>query len=164
MAGLNPGEIYSYDLLITPDGGSPAAPRRPRAARRSPRAAGAWLALGYQQDWLPSFATVPNDVADLRFVQGSCRGSTEPGRDAFPPVDDLIRSALTDPTQRPHLMFLTGDQIYADEIGRRAARPAADPSAAISWPVRSTITVDFPKIKAWSRRGRRARGDGRSIR
>lgn len=31
------------------------------------------------------------------------------------PIDDLLRTLITDPLARPHQMYLTGDQIYADE-------------------------------------------------
>jgi hypothetical protein len=68
------------------------------------------------------------------------------GRDAFPPIDDLIGSVLTDPTQRPHLMFLTGDQIYADE----SAAEQLDLLQSVSrWLLggQETITVDFPKTE-----------------
>jgi len=73
--GLNPGELYSYDLLITPADSAPA--RLGDLGLLSDHAdAPKWLALGYQDGWLPSFATVPDDVADLKLIQGSCRGST----------------------------------------------------------------------------------------
>ncbi len=141
--GLDPGELYSYDLLITPANGSPA--RLGDLGLLSDHAdPPAWLALGYQDGWLPSFATVPADLADLRIVQGSCRGSTETGRDAFPPVDDLIRSTLTDGATRPHLLFLTGDQIYADE----SAAEQLDLLQSVSRYLlggQEHITVDFPK-------------------
>jgi hypothetical protein len=141
--GLNAGEIYSYDLVITPIGDS-AARLGDLGLLADHADPPVWLALGYQPGWLPSFATVPNDVADLRLIQGSCRGSTELGRDAFPPVDDLLGSVLTDPAQRPHLMFLTGDQIYADE----SAAEQLDLLQTVSRYLlggQETITVDFPK-------------------
>lgn len=116
QAGLGPGQIYSYDLVIRADSGE--TKRLKDLGLLSDRAtAPKWLALGYQTDWLPSFATAPPNVTDLKIVQGSCRGSTELGRDAMPPIDDLIKSKVTDPKQRPHMLFLTGDQIYADESG-----------------------------------------------
>jgi hypothetical protein len=48
-------------------------------------------------------------------IQGSCRGTNGHGRDAMAPIDDLLRTLITDPLKRPHQMHLTGDQIYADE-------------------------------------------------
>jgi hypothetical protein len=141
-AGLDPGEMYSYDLVVRLTGDSDT--RLGDLGLLSDHAtAPVWLALGYHDGWLPSFATVPNDIADLRIIQGSCRGSTETGRDAFPPIDDLIGGVLTDPTQRPHLMFLTGDQIYADE----SAAEQLDLLQSVSRHLlggQETITVDFP--------------------
>ncbi len=147
--GLNPGELYSYDLLITPADSGPA--RLGDLGLLSDHAdAPKWLALGYQDGWLPSFATVPDDVADLKLIQGSCRGSTELGRDAFPPVDDLIRSTLTDATKRPHLMFLTGDQIYADESAAEQLEMIQIVSRYLLGG-QETITVDFPAVKTKAR-------------
>ncbi|MBC7924821.1 MAG: hypothetical protein H7039_04120 [Bryobacteraceae bacterium] len=114
LAPLEPGQIYSYDIVIKADSGETA--RLKDLGFLSDRStAPRWLALGYQQDWLPSFALVPPNLADLKIVQGSCRAANGLGRDAMPPIDSLIRSTLADPKKRPHMLFLTGDQIYADE-------------------------------------------------
>ena len=103
-----------------------------------------WLALGYQKDWLPSFAMVPAAVADLKVVQGSCRGSGGLGRDAFPPLDDLLRGVLTDEKKRPHMLFLTGDQIYADESPAQQLELLQDVSRNLLG-TQETIPVDFKK-------------------
>jgi len=114
VAGLDFGEMHSYDVRITTDDGDSAGLAE-LGLLQDHADDPAWLALGYQQGWLPSFATVPAKVADLKIAQGSCRAGDGSGRDAMPPLDDLIRSVLTDPKQRPHMLYLTGDQIYADE-------------------------------------------------
>jgi len=91
----------------------------------------AHLALGYEPGELPGFALCPAQLTDLRILHGSCRrpgfvyrkGQGEQTYDGLAWVDDLIKdwrrgAAATpfDPNARPHQLFLTGDQIYADDV------------------------------------------------
>ena len=119
MAGLQWGGLYSYDVKITPDGGAEIGLKDLGLLTDNPVVVGTvshpHLALGYQANWLPSFALPPANLRDLKMIQGSCRGTNGHGRDAMAPIDDLLRTLITDPKARPHQMHLTGDQIYADE-------------------------------------------------
>ena len=93
---FKPNVIYSYDLTIveganthtlaslgllknipTANGG-PAGSERPH------------LALGYIEDFLPSFALPPDKLEDLRIVYGSCRRPANEHPDAMAMIDDLI--------------------------------------------------------------------------
>ena len=87
------------------------------------------LALGYAPNELPSFALPPPSLTDLRILHGSCRrpGFTyaneadgKTSYDALSFVDDLILKWRAEPgfdaNRRPHQLFLTGDQIYADDV------------------------------------------------
>ncbi|RGA49816.1 hypothetical protein DPZ14_26125, partial [Klebsiella pneumoniae] len=66
---------------------------------------------------LPSFAIVPRRLNDLRLIHGSCRKTHGESLDALVAVDKMIREALEqDPKKRPHQLFLTGDQIYVDDV------------------------------------------------
>ncbi|MEB3218325.1 MAG: hypothetical protein VKN72_19120 [Nostocales cyanobacterium 94392] len=66
---------------------------------------------------LPSFALPPNDLKDLRIIHGSCRKPHGESLDALVAVDKMIKEALEkDSQKRPHQLFLTGDQIYADDV------------------------------------------------
>jgi len=65
---------------------------------------------------LPSFCLAPNDLNLLRIVHGSCRKVHAEGLDALPAVDDMILADRFSPDKRPHYLFLTGDQFYADDI------------------------------------------------
>jgi hypothetical protein len=72
------------------------------------------------KDPLPSFVVAPLDLNDLRIFHGSCRNVTGSGFDATPNLDHVIGKAWDDTAKnwnatRPHQLFLTGDQIYADE-------------------------------------------------
>ena len=74
------------------------------------------LALGYELDRLPTFATPAPVLADLVLVQGSCRRTNATGPDAMAYLDDLIEEHRLDIRRRPQQLFLTGDQIYADDL------------------------------------------------
>lgn len=70
--------------------------------------------LGYG-DKLPGFA-LPPALKDLKLLHGSCRKIHAPGTDALAIADDLIKNQYTAALGRPHQLFLTGDQIYADDV------------------------------------------------
>ena len=87
-------------------------------------------ALGYDEGELPGFALPPDQLTDLRLLHGSCRrpghvyfeGKGTTTFDGLAWVDDLIsrwRGSDTGDLNaniRPHQLFLTGDQIYADDV------------------------------------------------
>lgn len=64
---------------------------------------------------LPGFRLPPKDVSKLHFIQGSCRNLTGHGLDAMQAIDNILEETWETP-QRPQQLFLTGDQIYADEV------------------------------------------------
>ena len=76
--------------------------------------------LGFAAGRLPSFLSPPADVANLRLFHGSCFKLHGDGPSIMSNLDDLLSDALpadaTPTKQRPHLLLLTGDQVYADEI------------------------------------------------
>ena len=69
-----------------------------------------------EQLQLPTFSLPPEDLDSLRILHGSCRKLHNEGRDAMPGIDDILDFDWHDPNKRPHMLFLTGDQIYADDI------------------------------------------------
>ena len=50
-------------------------------------------------------------------LHGSCRKPHYPSQDALLRVDEELASTLTSVDQRPALLMMTGDQIYADDVG-----------------------------------------------
>jgi hypothetical protein len=118
---LEAGEIYSYDVRVTPDdeptetGLKELGLLDDRELRPAPDGpAHRHLALGYKKDVLPSFVVPPAQPFDLKIVHGSCRFMNGEGRDAMPVLDEILRAAQADRLARPHLCFLTGDQVYVD--------------------------------------------------
>jgi hypothetical protein len=98
------GSIYYYDVAWGPEN---------LAAQRAD------LVYG-DKDPLPSFMVPPLKLNELRLLHGSCRNVTGSGFDAFPNLNHLLQTSWDDTAKnwnnlRPHQLFLTGDQIYADE-------------------------------------------------
>lgn len=71
----------------------------------------------YPNYHLPSFPLVPFSLKELRLIHGSCRKPHGESIDALASLDKMIGEALAkNPKKRPHQLFLTGDQIYADDV------------------------------------------------
>ena len=122
QAQLEWGAIYSYDLRITADDGGGEVGfaeldmLRDRSITNHVGVEQPFLALGYQAGWLPSFAMPASDAFTLRFAHGSCRWASGEGKDALPILDEILSTTIGDAAQRPQMLWLTGDQIYADEV------------------------------------------------
>ena len=56
------------------------------------------------------------DLDKLKIVHGSCHRIHRPVPSALAWIDETIMNSLTDTSERPHQLFLTGDQIYADDV------------------------------------------------
>ncbi len=128
IAGVPPDTVCSYDITLEV--------LKPSALAHS--FSGAWNlgglklldfgdpeddyqgGLGFAEGRLPSFLTPPGDVAELRLMHGSCFSLKGDGQSMMPAIDDILSDALpadaTAQKQRPHLLMLTGDQIYADDL------------------------------------------------
>jgi len=72
--------------------------------------------LVYEGHPLPSFVMPPEDINQLRIVHGSCRKMHGDGREMLSTIDTMLANAAHDPSQRPQQWYLTGDQIYADDV------------------------------------------------
>jgi hypothetical protein len=121
-ADLQPDTLYCYDAKI----GDPGADATEAPGATTLLSDGAVRELGTGARSLltyaggpplPSFVFPPDDVANLRFLHGSCRKPHGEGKDALATGDDLVAASFaTGGPQRPHQLFLTGDQIYADDV------------------------------------------------
>ncbi|MFB2934775.1 PhoD-like phosphatase [Aerosakkonemataceae cyanobacterium BLCC-F154] len=104
---LQPGEIYAYDLEF----GNTNLVEALNFESGFPE-----VTISYFSHQLPTFAMPPNDLNDLQIVHGSCRKPHGGGRDALTILDDLISHSANQPLNRPQQLFLTGDQIYGDDV------------------------------------------------
>lgn len=122
---LTPGELFSYDVAITPTGGTvtgladqglledeAAGDRLDDVDEAAPL----HLALGYAEGQLPTFTTPPATLDGLHIAHASCRKLHGPQDDAMSWLDEHVEAHLSDASARPHQLVLTGDQIYADDV------------------------------------------------
>jgi hypothetical protein len=75
--------------------------------------------LGYVNNQLPGFVLAPPTLAGLRVAHCSCNKLHGEGQGVLAHLDDLVYDAGRGPDPfdgRPHLLLLTGDQIYADDV------------------------------------------------
>jgi hypothetical protein len=114
---LTPGQVYVYDLKFqrstvgNPSESEPWSLPQALNSMALPR-----MSVSYFDHQLPSFCLPPDDLNYLRIVHGSCRKAHGGARDALPILDDLLEQHCTIAQTRPHQLFLTGDQIYGDEV------------------------------------------------
>jgi hypothetical protein len=112
--------IYGYDLGLRPVGSqdTPTGLKALGLLNEGEVEGRKRLPLGYTVGRLPAFMLPPSDIGRLKLLTGSCRKPHNSDPDAMPALDDLLSKgeAYLDPAKRPHQMFLTGDQIYADEV------------------------------------------------
>jgi hypothetical protein len=109
------GQLYAYNLSFTGAGSQDLSTERcleDDGTVIEPTR----LALGYIAGQLPIFVLPPATLENLRIAHGSCRKAHGHGADGLAALDKVIERARTEPRERPHQLFLTGDQVYADDI------------------------------------------------
>jgi hypothetical protein len=106
---------------------------------------------------LPAFVTPPAQVADLRILHASCRKPHGPSLDAFTAADDILAATAGGVAGRPHQLFLTGDQIYADDVAQPLLHMLIDAGDALFGAVRERLPT-----KAGDKRGNELRPGRRS--
>jgi hypothetical protein len=115
VVGMPPLTRHCYDVVV--NAGGQAKGLKVLGMLRDGTGTPKPLALGYAADMLPSFVTPAADINDLRLAHASCRKSNGPGPDALAWLDDRVQEGLSDLDAAPQMLFLTGDQIYADDVG-----------------------------------------------
>jgi len=124
-APLTPGTLYAYNLAFSGTFGSADLKSEGllRNETAGSRLAGVsadaplHLALGYLENRLPTFVAPPATIDRLRLAHASCRKSNGPGYDALAWLDDHLEDNFTQRDERTQQLYLTGDQIYADDLG-----------------------------------------------
>jgi hypothetical protein len=102
------------------------------------------LAIGYGNDKLPSFALSSEDPTKYFVAQTSCRKMHGHGLDALSHLDKIIEDNIKDFDKRPQQLFLTGDQVYADDVPGSILRHIAAVDG-IGIGLHETVRVDRPK-------------------
>ena len=118
---LLPGQIYSYNLSFF--GGTTSEDLSQLGLLQDQEADLTGkppyfkhLALGYVNRQLPTFVVPADNVQQLQIAHGSCRKDHGQGKDGLAALDEVISRNLHAPENRPQMLFLTGDQIYADAL------------------------------------------------
>jgi len=124
-ADLQANVLYTYDLQFT----SPASGTVTTfAVALTGSASGTLQSIVYgggatgSEATLPSFSLPPQTLSQVRIGHTSCRKAGGENPDAMPVFDSVIsraRSGATDTefvANRLHQLYLTGDQIYADDV------------------------------------------------
>ena len=119
------GTTFQYNLFFDHLGGSDDIPSGDLFAPRIISASALVIAaeaetrnrLAYASDGgpsRPSFVLPPSLLDELRLLHGSCRKISGPHNDALEAADHILRDAFRTGAKRPHMLFLTGDNIYND--------------------------------------------------
>jgi len=120
------GKRYYYDLFFLPEN-QPVLANTPDSENimhlstpgiyvTNPALADPIHSLIYPGHPLPGFVLPPEDLNQFRIIHGSCRKLHGSGQDMLSAVDTLLERSLHDASDYPHQLFLTGDQIYADDV------------------------------------------------
>ncbi|MEZ5042476.1 MAG: hypothetical protein R2828_21425 [Saprospiraceae bacterium] len=136
--GLQADQVYSYNVIVDKED-EPLQEDlktfgllREKTGAERPREP-----LGYAKNQLPTFVLPSNIPTRLILAQGSCRKMHGIGLDALANLDDVIKQSVEDvdadttTNPRPQQLFLTGDQIYADDVPGLALFYASNVSGAL---------------------------------
>ncbi len=116
------GSLYYYDVFFQSDDAEDHAPstadhlETPGILNADPSSADLVHRLVYPEHPLPSFVLPPKDLNLLRILHGSCRKPHGTGKEMLAALDAVLETILNDEKKRPQHLFLTGDQIYADDV------------------------------------------------
>ena len=103
--------VYGYDVALQTKSGT-------RQTLVGMTLMGGAVPIGHVPGERPSFM-LPSPRDKLAIVHASCRKPHGGGPDMLPLVDALVgagRLGIPGPRERPQQLFLTGDQIYADDV------------------------------------------------
>ena len=106
---LSAGHVYEYDVSFSDNDGHSGD-----LSSENLRTASSGVV--YVDGGLPGFALPPAAITDVNLVHGSCRKVHGGSIDMLASLDKLIEDNRTKAVSRPHQLFLTGDQIYADDV------------------------------------------------
>jgi hypothetical protein len=109
---LTTDRVYAYDLTFSEiDRQTNRSLQQALTAQSMPN-----VNISYFAHQYPTFVLPPDRVEDLRIGHGSCRKPHGEGFDALSILDNLLAESAQIPSQRPQQLFLTGDQIYGDDV------------------------------------------------
>jgi hypothetical protein len=102
-------KLLAYDLVFVPI--QEVSTRGPAAQKRLPEVCDG---IAYAPYFLPTFRLRQKDPAQI--LHGSCHKLHGAGKNCLAAADEILKVSVDDETGRPTALFLTGDQIYADDV------------------------------------------------
>ncbi|MDN5869732.1 MAG: hypothetical protein L0H73_03270 [Nitrococcus sp.] len=103
------GRLLGYDIELFEEGGSSGQRLGDLGLLEGPNS------INYTDLPLPSFFLAAK-ATPLNLLHGSCRLLHGNGEDAFSAADGVLARHAEDIAQRPSALYLTGDQIYGDDV------------------------------------------------
>lgn len=103
--------LYPQNTATNPQSLTQSLPQALNTLNPSP-----YITLSYFDHDLPTFALPPKNLNHLKIVHGSCRKPHGGERDMLPILDKLLEKSANSANERIHQLFLTGDQIYGDDV------------------------------------------------
>ena len=115
------GGLYYYDLFFQPgdaagDQATAGHLSTPGILNLDPAAADPLHRLVYPGLPLPSFVLPPEDLNQVSMLHGSCRKPHGVGKEMLSAIDTMLEASPQDAANRPQQLFMTGDQVYADDV------------------------------------------------
>ncbi|GER87815.1 hypothetical protein KDW_19770 [Dictyobacter vulcani] len=117
-AALQWGQLYYYNLTFSSkQAGQQTTLASPGVLTTDPNETEPIQRIVYPGHPLPGFLLPAQHIHDLRIIHGSCRKTHGLGKEILSSVDTLIaRAEENGGTGRPQQLYMTGDQIYADDV------------------------------------------------
>jgi hypothetical protein len=113
-ANLQNDRLYLYDIAFGSEGGQTLDGAGILSSAGS--ASGGIGKIVYGSFTHPSFLLPPSNLSQLRLMHGSCRKPHGGELDAMIGIHQVLQETHGDNNRRPHQLYLTGDQIYADDV------------------------------------------------
>ncbi|HKT40415.1 MAG TPA: hypothetical protein VJR48_18735, partial [Ktedonobacterales bacterium] len=128
--------VYCYNLLFgdvrdAEEGHDLHDLRSPGILLSHPETATEIERLTYAGLPLPSFVLPATTLEQVRIFHGSCRKPHGVGRDALATLDLILARSASDSRARPQQLYLTGDQIYADDVAESLLAALMDAAEAL---------------------------------
>ncbi|HEX3249217.1 MAG TPA: hypothetical protein VHS05_07300 [Pyrinomonadaceae bacterium] len=139
---LPDGAVRNYTISFEPEGGGAKEDLFDRGVLAQTKSEAQQMLVYASDPKGPSFMVPPDTLDKLRMFHTSCRKIDGQGIDAFPAIDQALDEALRNPNDklRPAMLFLTGDQIYADGSAQSVTEAATgDTLPAILMDIGATL-------------------------
>ncbi len=143
------GELLAYDVEVTPESGGGGVGLAELGLLEGP------AAIAYPGLALPTFVLPPEQDASLGVLHGSCRLLHGEGEDAMACADEVLAGSARDVAKRPRALFLTGDQIYADDVAGPLVRHLRELAGELMGPADEHSVPGCPPLSQVPVNGRR---------